>query len=116
MKQIKLPILFLSILSLTACLEPDLPKCNDKESKQLLSQVVNQNLKKMGEREVLVSLKDIEEVAFNKHSGIRVCKSNAVFSDADEAWFTYKIYWGNSKKGRMEKEFFVEITDGGDLE
>lgn len=74
MKQIKLPILFLSILSLTACLEPDLPKCNDKESKQLLSQVVNQNLKKMGEREVLVSLKDIEEVAFNKHMELESVK------------------------------------------
>lgn len=101
----------LSTLFLFGCLELDLPKCDDKETKQLLSQVINQNLKKMNEREVLVSLKNIDQVAFNKHTRIRVCKSNAIFSNANEIWMNYKIYWGKSQKGGPEKEFFVEIID-----
>lgn len=113
-KVFKLSILCLSTLFLFGCLEPDLPECDAKETRQLLSQIINQNLKNRGESESLVSLKNIDQVAFNKHTGIRLCKSNAIFSNANEIWMNYKIYWGKSQKGGLEKEFFVEIIDAGE--
>lgn len=114
MKLIKLLALPLSAFLLTGCLEPKLPKCDDKETQQSLFQVINQALKESGEKEQLVSLKDIEQVAFNDKTQIRVCKTDTIMSNAEQGWVTYKIYWGRTLKKGLEKEFFVEITDAGD--
>lgn len=114
MKKLSISIVLLSTFILTGCLDPSLPKCDSKETKEVFFKLVNDELKKQRSREQLISMKNVEEIAFNKQSEIRVCKADGIYSDEDTAWFTYKIYWGKEKsilKNKSEKMFYVEITD-----
>lgn len=89
-----------------------MPKCNSKDTKELFFKIANSDLKQSGSREQLVSLENIDEMAFNKQSQIRICTAEGIFSDAIRAYYSYKIYWGKEKPNKIgEKIFYVEITD-----
>lgn len=116
MKKLSLLTVLLYSFSLTGCLDPTLPKCDSKETKELFFKIVNDSLKGLGRSEQLVSLKNVEEIAFNKQSQIRVCKTDVVLSNAGTGWATYKIYWGKENNSKYEKMFYVEIIETGDYE
>lgn len=118
MKNLKFLALPLSVLLLTGCLEPKLPKCDSKEAKSLLIEAANRSLNSLGSSEKVVSLKNVKQITFNEELNIRVCKTDFISSNANTGWFSYKVYWSGkqSKYERMtsKAEFFVEITGGGD--
>lgn len=92
---------------LSGCLTEDLPKCDDKDVKSLLSKIINKSLKEADEEAKFISSKNIIEKGLNKESKIRVCSSDIMYSDATEESIIYNIKWINEKKSIYE----VSILD-----
>lgn len=103
--------LFISVIVssfiLSGCFDTTLPKCDDKEVKSLLGQILNKSLKEIGEEIKFISSNNIAEEGLNKESKIRVCSTDIMFSDATEESMIYNIKWTNEKKGIYE----VSIVD-----
>ena len=96
----KLFSLALLPLFLTACTQ-QLPKCNSKDAKNLISQLVNQRQAIIGQ---FVEIKDVEEIAFNKESEIRVCVAQLTTTRLTEE-IDYSIKWQNKEQNK----FYLEI-------
>lgn len=93
---------FLSSFILSGCLNPELPKCDDKEVKSLLGQILNDVFKEEGEDTRFIDSKNVSEKGFNKEKKIRVCSADIMASDGSEARFIYNIQWENEEKGLYE--------------
>lgn len=87
---------------LSGCLTQDLPKCDDKDVKSLLSQIINESLEENGEEAKFISSNNIREKGFNKENKIRVCSADIMYSDATKESAVYNIKWKNEKKSIYE--------------
>ncbi|MDC2826450.1 hypothetical protein [Rodentibacter pneumotropicus] len=87
---------------LSGCLTQDLPKCDEKDVKSLLSQIINELLEEKGEEAKFISSKNIIEKGLNKENKIRVCSADIMLSNALEETIIYNIKWQNEKKGMYE--------------
>ncbi|OOF84209.1 hypothetical protein [Rodentibacter ratti] len=87
---------------LSGCLTQDLPKCDEKDVKSLLTQIINESLEENGEEAKFISSKNIIEKGLNKESKIRVCSADIMYSDATEETLIYNIRWQNEKKSIYE--------------
>ena len=94
-KLINASSLVLCIFLLSAC-SGDLPKCGDKDSKELLSQIFNDALK--SESLKFIQAKNFAEKGFNKDKEIRVCTADVMLSNGEEEEVTYNLYWQDKKK------------------
>lgn len=103
-KLINASSLVLCIFLLSAC-SGDLPKCGDKDSKELLSQIFNDALK--SESLKFIQAKNFAEKGFNKDKEIRVCTADVMLSNGEEEAVTYNLYWQDKKKAM----FMLEIVD-----
>ena len=101
-KLINASSLVLCIFLLSAC-SGDLPKCGDKDSKELLSQIFNNALK--SESLKFIQAKNFAEKGFNKE--IRVCTADVMLSNGEEEEVTSNLYWHYKKKAM----FMLEIVD-----
>lgn len=97
---------------LSGCLTPELPKCDDKETKSLLGKTINKLFKEADAGATFISSNNILEEGFNKESKIRVCSADIMASDASKGTVTYNIRWTNEKKGLYE----LSIVDFVDTE
>lgn len=94
-------------LLLTGCLGNDLPKCDDKDTKSTLADIITKSIKADGDDYKYIDAKDIKEIGFNKDKEIRVCEANVLYSDGETENITYNIYWSSKKK----EIFYVEIVN-----
>lgn len=92
----------LSSFFLSGCLNPELPKCDDKEVKSLLGQIFNDSFKEDGDDTRFIDSKNAFEKGFNKEKKIRVCSADIMVSDGSEARIIYNVQWENEKKGIYE--------------
>lgn len=92
----------LSAVILSACTH-SLPSCGSSEAEKLVEQIINERSYVAGS---FVELKEIEEIAFNKDSEIRVCSGRLITSKLDEE-ISYSIKW----KNKQENMFYLEITN-----
>lgn len=104
MKRLGLIAVFTSCFALTGCIDV-LPKCDSKDTKDLLSQIINDAGKSDGVK--FISAKNITEDGFNKQAEIRVCSADIMVSDGSEMRLTYNITWQNKKKGY----FYVQLVN-----
>jgi hypothetical protein len=118
-------ILVGSVFLLSACLENELPLCDDQDTKTVIADVINKALfelqrspdDKTGLQNLyndfanknisFVEAKNIREVGFNEERQMRICKANIILSNGEDEKIDYRITWDNRKKGIFE----VEIID-----
>ncbi len=94
----------ISILFLSAC-KDTLPKCDTKESKQLLSNAITRFLDKKRKNLELIRIGKIEEKGINKEAETRSCNANFILSDGQYS-VDYTIYWLDK-----ENSFFMVRLD-----
>lgn len=111
MKRLNMLIIILFSFLLSGCLEPKLPKCDNKDVQKILRQMKseNQSLFIVGFNSIVKE--KFQQLQFDRESKIRLCKAAVYFSDHKMGWIYYKIFWNVLSEDDLKKEFFVEVTD-----
>lgn len=94
------PISISTIILLAAC-SNSLPSCKSTEATGLVEQIIKRSSYLVGD---FIELNEIEEVGFNKTSGIRLCFAELTTTYGVEE-INYSVRWQNKEN----QEFYVEI-------
>lgn len=102
MKKRILATVVVGVLTLSGCVST-LPPCDSSEAQDLIQQIINQRSYLVGS---FVDVQDIEETAFNKDAGVRICSARLITSRLNES-ISYSIKWQNKE----ENLFYLEINE-----
>lgn len=109
-KFLTLPLFGISLL-LSGCSEDMPPKCDSKETKNLLNQVVVNYFNQMGVRNVTPSITGHEMLEKHEKAKEYTCEARVVVTQANGRMnseiVNYSVFLDENKKG----QFFVQIND-----
>lgn len=90
------------VLLLSAC-SGQLPKCDSPDAVDLVNQIISDRSHRFGK---YVSLKNVDETAYNKKNELRTCTAMLVTTKNQQEIY-YSIFWENKDK---KEKFYVEIN------
>lgn len=86
---------------------PSLPSCDDSDTKRSMQNIT----KDIG----YLTLINIQELEFNKSTGVRICSATLGTSKYGNEDIKYKIWWEDKSTFfsvfKSERKYFVQITE-----